>query len=295
MANIANITFLSNAVVDGSSGNDTILGNDPAGNRNDIVYGHQGDDTISTLHGLFNSTVYGGQGNDTLSADFSAANVIYGNLGNDFITTFADSSSTLYGGQGNDTIESSASNAEVIYGNQENDLLFGNDGTSNTHEYGGQGNDTLVFTGTGGGITFNDIETGNLGNDLFIATNDSSVVVSNGAGLPLNANDIVTVTDFLQGSDQLSESHLGNIPLVKIAGIGDNAQQALNDANTFYGNAPFTGEYVFVYGGTGAGYLFYNGDDGGKFAASGMAVLGANGQNSVMASDITTIPNFIPA
>jgi len=178
----------------------------------------------------------------------------------------------------------------VIYGNFGNDLLFANEGTSDSHEYGGQGNDTLVFTGTGGGSTINDVETGGLGNDLFIASNN------NGGGA-ITANDIVTVTDFLSGTDKLAETSVA-VHLVKIKGTnpsGDNAQQALNDANNgpFFAVGPTSSEYVFVYGGTGAGYLFYNGNT--KFAISGMAITGANGQNSVNASDITTIPNNIHA
>jgi hypothetical protein len=133
------------------------------------------------------------------------------------------------------------------------------------------------------------------GNDLFIATNDSGHISC--GTRPLDASDIVTVTDFLSGSDQLAETRMAGVQLAKIQGIGDNAQQALNAANNFYGPGmpgATPPEYVFVYGGTGAGYLFYNGDGGGKFALSGMAILGANGQHSVNASDITTIPNNVP-
>jgi hypothetical protein len=133
-----------------------------------------------------------------------------------------------------------------------------------------------------------DVETGNLGNDLFIASNDSGVL-GNGNGRNLQASDIVTVADFLQGTDQLAETSTAGVPLVKIAGLGDNAAQALADANQTFTTSPgHPSEYIFVYGGTGAGYLFYNGDSGGTHATSGMAILGANGENSVNASDITT-------
>jgi Ca2+-binding RTX toxin-like protein len=328
---MATITFGSNnASVQGTPGDDSMVGNDPTGNVNDIIYGHQGADTITTTDGLFDSTVYGGQGNDSISdtdptlTNFAGGNVIYGNFGNDSITSFGsfgdtiyggqgddllvssqffsgtiygnlgndsimavtDRQDTFYGGQGNDTVRLRQGDSDVIYGNFGNDLLIGEIFTSNSHEYGGQGNDTLVFTGFERDTTFNDVETGGLGNDLFIATYGS------GAIEPLEANDIVTVTDFLQGTDLLAESNDAGVPLAKIQGIGDNAAQALNDANSFYqnnnpGNAR---EYVFVYGGTGAGYLFYNGDFSSHFAQAGMAILGANGENSVMASDITTIP-----
>jgi len=50
----------------------------------------------------------------------------------------------------------------------------------------------LRIGSTFGGSTTNDVETGNLGNDLFIASNDSGVLGS-GDGRNLQASDIVTV------------------------------------------------------------------------------------------------------
>jgi Ca2+-binding RTX toxin-like protein len=315
------ITFGSNTTVNGTNGADTMVGVDLAGNTNDIVYGHQGDDSIGSPTGFSNSTIFGGQGNDTIrQQNVSAVNIptghnaIYGNLGNDVIYSvgaegdtiyggqgddnlfgFMSSGGTIYGnqgndsigghgtqmkffgGQGNDTINDAVSNLDAIYGNQGDDLLFGVS-ISNSHEYGGQGNDTLVFTGTPFGTT-NDVETGGLGNDLFIATNDAG-------GGPLNASDIVTVTDFLQGFDKLSETSSPTVGFVKLAGTGDSAAQALALADSFY--ASFSGSgYAFVYGGVGAGYLFYNGDSGGSVALSGMAITGATSETSVNFTDIT--------
>jgi Ca2+-binding RTX toxin-like protein len=336
---MATIFFGSNKVVNGTPDDDSIIGNQPTGNINDVVYGHQGDDSITTTNGLFDSTVYGGQGNDTISdgvpifgpprtggnviygnfgnddieslvttadtiyggqgddtVDIEAtSSVIYGNLGNDILRDFGGASNNFYGGQGNDTITPGDSNRDVIYGNFGNDLLIGFAGTSNSHEYGGQGDDTLVFTGSpvhGSGSTTNDVETGNLGNDLFIATNDSGGSFSSGVVFALQVNDIVTVTDFLQGNDKLSETSQTGVPFDKIALAGADATDALTAANTFYSHLPHNqSEYVFVYGGTAAGFLFYNGafsaGQNEPFATSGMAILGANGENSVNASDIT--------
>jgi Ca2+-binding RTX toxin-like protein len=313
------IPFGSNMTVNGTNGDDSMVGNDPAGNVNDLVYGHQGNDTINTQHGLSKSTVFGGQGNDSIEAFNGSQNQIYGNLGNDFISSSNETGDSIFGGQGNDTVEASfdtsdniygnlgddqlvgdftqstnyfggqgndtilvsGSNMDAIYGNQGDDFLFGNDGTRNTDEYGGQGNDTLVFTGTFGGNTTNDVETGGLGNDLFIASNDSG-------GGPLNVSDIVTVTDFLQGRDKLSETSLANVPLIKTEEVGATAASALALANST-GFASPESDYIFVYGGTGAGYLFYNGDHVGQHftALSGMAIIGATSETSVNLTDIT--------
>ena len=334
------ITFGSNTTTNGTPGNDTMIGVDPTGNKNDIVYGHQGDDSISAVAGFTSSTIYGGQGNDIITdenfttsgaiggnvmygnfgddtisigdtaigdtvyggqgndvirATDTAFNVVYGNLGDDSIVSDDSFSNTLYGGQGNDAVNVFADNHDVIYGNFGNDFLYASAFTDNSHMYGGQGDDTLVFTGFFGGGNVNDVETGNLGNDLFVATGNNSF------GFLENANDIVTVTDFLQGTDLLSESDdaIGGFVggLQKIAAPGANAQQALNDANLAYA-LNSTERYVFVYGGTGAGYLFLNQTEfGGQTvqSISGLKIDGSNGEFSVNASDITTFSKTISA
>jgi hypothetical protein len=128
---------------------------------------------------------------------------------------------------------------------------------------------------------------GGLGNDLFVASNQSGSQFENGiVPVELNANDITTVADFLSGSDHLAMSNSAH-GLTKIAGNGDNASQAEAAANAFYAAQAGTSEYVYVYGGTGAGYLFYNGDGGGHtFATGGMALTGVNGEQSIGVNDL---------
>jgi hypothetical protein len=266
----------------GGQGDDSISAHN---GKNNVIYGNLGDDTIN-LNSDTGDKAFGGQGNDAIYSHFVKSSAIYGNQGNDFLFGDHDQSTKFFGGQGNDTIKDGfGSISDAIYGNQGNDLLLEFNQITDTHEYGGQGDDTLVFTGSFGGRTTNDAETGGKGNDLFVASNDS------GTGNNLNANDIVTVTDFLSGSDHLALTSItSTIPLAKIDGTGDSALQALTAANNVYTGPPSEGaappEYVFVYGGTAAGYLFYNGNGGGKFALSGMAITGATGENSVNSSDI---------
>jgi Ca2+-binding RTX toxin-like protein len=332
----ATIFFGSNTTINGTNGDDSMVGNDTSGNVNDLVYGHQGNDTITFDGSVSRSTIFGGQGADSISVFNGGQNQIYGNLGNDTILSEDDTGDTIFGGQGNDlifaitvrsgaiygnmgndtlighndaltnffggqgddAIVDSGSNLDAIYGNQGNDLLIG-EGITNSHMFGGQGNDTLVFTGF---RTINDTMTGNLGNDLFIATNGAGDD-SAGNGFPISADEIVTVTDFLSGNDHLAlTSSNAAIPLVKIGGTGDNAVQALEAANDAFASNAGGSEYVFVYGGVGTGYLFYNGDHGssnpitlGHAATAGLALVGATGENSVMSSDITTIPSNVPA
>jgi Ca2+-binding RTX toxin-like protein len=343
---MATITFGSNnSNVAGTPDNDSMTGNQPGGNFNDIVYGHRGDDAITfTSAGSSNNTLYGGQGNDLIEGLVGGGrNIIYGNLGDDSLQSIGDTGDTFYGGHGNDNITTitmstgavyggegddgifgvndsgvvyyggagndeinigagplrnrvGASIGDVIYGDSGNDLLVGHFHIINSIELGGHGNDTLLFSGTDSSQpaddVANDTMTGGLGSDLFAATNTNGVL--NGAPFGIGPSDIVTVTDFLSGTDKLSESHLAGVGLTKInEGAGGNAQIALNEANKFYSG--HTGsQYVFVYGGTGAGYLFYNSDTGGAFATAGMALVGNNQEGSVAATDITTIPNNIP-
>jgi hypothetical protein len=306
---MATIPIGNDTVVSGTSGNDSMTGT-ASPNTNDTVNGLQGDDTINFPHGVLNSTIHGNQGNDIINLHPHSGNdVIYGDQGNDTISATNDFGDTFYGGQGNDSLSASIAvsdifyggqgndtivvgtgGPDIIYGNQGDDLLFGHN-IGDSQEYGGQGNDTLVFTGTGFGATSNDAETGGQGADLFIASNDQ------GGNAITHPDNIVTVTDFLSGTDKLSETHVAGLGLHEINDAASgNAQVALTDANNFYSSVGNSGrEYVFVYGGTGAGYLFYNGDSGGFAARSGMELLGATGENSVMLNDITTIPAGINA
>ncbi len=63
-------------------------------------------------------------------------------------------------------------------------------------------------------------------------------------------------------------------------------------------NAGFSGatgsEYIFVYGGSGAGYLFYNGDSHATSVQEGMILIGDNAQSAVNSTDITAAPNIPP-
>ena len=120
---MATITFGSNSVTNGTTGNDSLIGNEPTGNTNDIVYGHQGDDTITFTDSVSNSTLYGGQGNDLFEAFDGGRNIVYGNFGDDTLSSFDDTGDTLYGGQGNDVIASTFGFTGAVYGNLGDDTI----------------------------------------------------------------------------------------------------------------------------------------------------------------------------
>jgi hypothetical protein len=277
---MAVISFSSNTTVHGTQNADLLLGNDSTGsNSNDIIYGLKGNDTISLIN----------TGNALGSAD-----VVYGNKGDDSIVASRVNDMTAYGGQGNDTIEQSLSSNSVIYGNQGNDLLedshFVGDNaqgfTGSSVLYGGAGDDTLVAFHVGGDTMY-----GGQGHDLFVA-NDALVGQIDSVDVP----HLITVGDFLSGNDSISMSSSVSGPgnLVKEDDpTANNPAAAISDANNYYANHATSDAYVFIYGGSGAGYLFYNGDSSDSpinRASQGMILVGDNAQSSLSANDIIASP-----
>ena len=147
---------------------------------------------------------------------------------------------------------------------------------------------------------------GGTGVNLF-AAND---LFTNNDGLNGNfftVNDLITVEDYNANASindyvSLSERYGGQTPDFGDAGFldkthiaGGNAADALSTANSVFAldqaiaGHPFA-EYVFVYGGTGAGYLFYNGDGGGAAAVDGMTLVGQNSESSIDANHIVATP-----
>lgn len=127
--------FNSDQTADGTTGNDSMVGIDTAGNDNDIIYGHQGDDIITFNNALNDSTLYGGHGNDVI--EFTSYDVLYGNRGDDIvIDELASSSSTgasvLYGGQGDDTLVAFGAGDDTMYGGIGNNLFVSNSLGGNT-------------------------------------------------------------------------------------------------------------------------------------------------------------------
>jgi Ca2+-binding RTX toxin-like protein len=184
-------TVLTNVVVNGASGNDTITGNSQAntlggGYGNDVLNGGDGDDTflVSVLY-EGNDIYNGGNGKDTIKAQNSNINIeLAGNFdasnsieeitanGNTGITVFGDGNNNILdftntiltnvvvnGASGNDTITGN-SQANTLSGGDGNDSLDG--GAENDVLDGGSGNDTLI---------------GGLGNDIYIVDWAGDVVV----------------------------------------------------------------------------------------------------------------------
>ena len=176
------------AIINGTSGNDTLTGTGGADTINglggdDILYGNGGSDTLDGGTGA--DTMYGGTGNDTYIVDDIGDLVVENSgEGNDTVRTglaayalTANVEDLRYSGAGNFTGTGNDLN-NYLYGAGGNDVLSGGDGhdtlTGNGGDdslYGGAGHDTLI-----GGAGADYME-GNDGNDVYIVDNAGDVVV----------------------------------------------------------------------------------------------------------------------
>jgi Ca2+-binding RTX toxin-like protein len=136
----------SGAAINGSDGNDLILGKTgntviTTGDGNDVVFAGDGNDFIKA--GTGNNVVYAGGGSDVVTMG-TGNNVVYAGLGGDVILG-GDGHNALFGEGGNDVIMSGKGN-DLLDGGAGNDLLYAGDGDDTVA--GGSGNDVL-FGGNG--------------------------------------------------------------------------------------------------------------------------------------------------
>lgn len=145
------------ATINGTANSDTLIIG--SGKSNDILLGLAGNDYLDALPGAGSNILKGGEGNDELYAYTS--DQLFGEAGNDTLSSDGNGKNTLDGGEGDDT----------IYGDR-NDTLLG--GAGNDVIYGGLGGNTL---------------TGGLGNDTFWIANVDAPATPN------------IITDFNQLND----------------------------------------------------------------------------------------------
>ncbi len=171
--------------LDGGAGDDVVRGGDGAdiviGDAgDDELYGNGGDDTIYGGDG--SDTVYGGNGNDTIDTGGSAPasdygwpgvippdadpfddrDVVYGNGGDDVIST-GDDQDYISGGNGNDTIDGGLDD-DTIDGNAGDDMIIGGHGSDVID--GGTGDDT-IYGGMGPGTDSFNIPDDDVPGDAF--------------------------------------------------------------------------------------------------------------------------------
>ena len=125
--------------LDGGAGNDTLYGS--AGNT--FLFGGDGDDVIMAGPGA--DLIDGGAGNDRISAQ--GADVAYGGDGDDQISAFGTAAVVLHGGDGADFLRGDQGR-DALFGDAGDDVLMGDEGDDLLD--GGAGNDRyLVAPGSG--------------------------------------------------------------------------------------------------------------------------------------------------
>jgi Ca2+-binding RTX toxin-like protein len=188
-----------------------------ASNVRAIFFGYGGNDTLNGGSGI--DSLYGGEGNDRIS----------GGAGNDVFIGGEDGNDVLAGGLGNDYLDGSAGN-DRIQGDEGNDTMRGGDGIDvmlggegNDELYGDAGTDLLI-----GGMG-RDTMTGGMDGDRF----DFNAVAESGPGA---ARDIIM--DFTVDP----AAGAAYIDRVDVSTIDAMMGAAGNQAFTFVGSGPFTGE-----------------------------------------------------
>ena len=183
-------TITGSGVINGTSGNDVIVGSDNA----DTINGNGGDDVICGRGGP--DTIHGNSGNDRVFGE-SGVDDLFGDAGNDYIDTGGNADgNTAHGGTGNDSFRPdygysvtctinglvfTCSASNHLFGDAGNDVFLA--GVAEFH--GGSGNDRA----TGFGVL-----AGDAGDDTLTATNFA--VMNGGSGNDtLDGRDAVTQLD----------------------------------------------------------------------------------------------------
>ncbi len=147
----ANGSGVTEGLVEGQAGNDTLLGGDLAddldgGGDDDKLVGRGGDDILAggggndvILGGAGNDDIDGGANNDTLNGN-AGDDTILGDLGNDILVG-QDGSDFLDGGADNDTMDG-GNGDDVLEGGDGDDILRGRAGEDDLA--GGLGRDFLT-------------------------------------------------------------------------------------------------------------------------------------------------------
>ena len=208
----------------GRGGDDTIYG---LGGNDRFINGNEGNDLLSGGPGDDKSS--GGNGNDTVIGG-SGGDDLQGNRDNDLLLGLEDDDS-LEGGRDDDT----------IFGGLDSDILRGDENSDQL--FGGDGNDFL----DGGrlstdGIPNVDSLTGGAGIDKFaLRPHDTGIGHS------------LTITDYLDGTDQLAILIDSNDTQVPAAGGGDVTFPDLAFAGVFIGGDPILTDTQITFTSPGGG------------------------------------------
>ena len=197
-------------VVDGDDGDDTLEGGDgtdwlKGGAGSDVIRGGKGSDVLFIDAEDLLENIDGGEGDDVawisteqgMSIDLHAHNLeaVYGNAGNDVLTTSGETSIQIHGGAGDDELRGGAGD-DVLMGGEGNDTLIAGDGDDslfidsqdNLENVDGGAGDDALFVYDEGSVDIDlaslNVEKakGNKGDDKFYTTGEGGITVHGGAG-----------------------------------------------------------------------------------------------------------------
>jgi Ca2+-binding RTX toxin-like protein len=275
-------------------GNDTLSGDvGGSGSLGELtLYGNGGDDSIDVRTHYGDVTIFGGNGAvdstdgaETILVGTGNANhhaTIYGNAGNDTITTTADlaagESIVVYGGLGVETFNisgnRSATSVVTLSGNAGNDIFniddtsLSNNATITVADF--ELTDVINITLSGGSAT-----------DLVITNLGSSAIITNGASDGVyaftNYTGNFTATNFILSDDSILLTHFGAAAGALAGGTGGDQIICGDNGDTV--SAAAGADHVI--GGDGADSI--GGGDGSD------TLYGGSGNDSIDSGDGGTI------
>jgi hypothetical protein len=217
------------ATVTGTANNDTLFIN--SGKSNDTLLGLAGNDYLDALAGAGNNILSGGDGNDELFA--YTKDQLFGDAGDDILTSDGNGNNTLNGGSGNDTLF--ADRNDFLIGDAGDDVFFG--GLGGNTITGGLGKDVFWvavaeaptapntitdFNSTSDtvrinltGVTkFSDLVIAQVGNDVTISVGGQQLaLLKNTKAASLNENTVVLDANSPNNSgNNLSSYEFTNLP-----------------------------------------------------------------------------------
>jgi len=200
---VAQFSVVASALLEGSNGNDTLIGSACA----DDIDGREGDDDIDADAG--SDTISGGDGNDLIVAG-AGNDTVFGGRGDD--TIFGDDGDDqLSGGEGDDHISGGSGN-DTLFGDDGNDVLFGDGG--NDVLIGGSGDDSLIG-GEGDdailGGEANDLIDGGAGNDMMDGgAGDDTILDGDGRDMVLGGQGNDSIVAALDQDDDVYDGGEGH-------------------------------------------------------------------------------------
>ena len=179
-------SYVSDGVVDGTAGNDTMTGG----------YQDAQGDQIDGADGL-NDSISAGDGNDSVSAG-AGNDSVHGEAGADTLDG-GDGADLLSGGDGADSLRGGAGN-DTLSGGDDNDTLSGDAGDDILTS--GAGRDLFVFAAAGGADTITDFDLSDPDGDGLPEDRLDVSGLTDGSGQPVTVEN-VTVEDLGDGNSRL--------------------------------------------------------------------------------------------